>query len=140
MLTGLPSIDGFDGGILPLRAYSELMRLVLPAGGETTDGRLREYLDAAPDSRWLSLFNGRYPDHRQDGRFWREGVFFDRQHPVNVAEATVAIADVPRFEATELWMLAAGSPPPVEIKSGTGQIQRLLPELYVAPIFTVWPI
>lgn len=133
MLTGLPSIDGFDGGILPLRAYSELMRLVLPAGGETTDGRLREYLDAAPDSRWLSLFNGRYLITDKTGDLWREGVFFDRQHPVNVAEATVAIADVPRFEATELWMLAAGSPPPVEIKSETGQIQRLLPELYVAP-------
>ncbi|MBP6017288.1 MAG: YfhO family protein [Candidatus Promineofilum sp.] len=133
MVTGLPAIDGFDGGVLPLRAYSELMRLVLPAGSETTDGRLREYLDAAPDSRWLSLFNGRYLITDKTGDLWREGVFFDRQHPVNVTEAAVAIADVSRFEATELWMLAAGSPPPVEIKSETGEIQRLTPVLHVAP-------
>jgi hypothetical protein len=133
MVSGLPAIDGFDGGILPLRAYSELMRLVLPAGSETTDGRLREYLDTAPDSRWLSLFNGRYLITDKTGDLWREGVFFDRQHPVEVSEPAVAMVDIPRFEATELWMLAAGSPPPVEIESETGQIQRLTPELYVAP-------
>ena len=133
MVSGLPAIDGFDGGILPLRAYSELMRLVLPAGSETTDGRLREYLDTAPDSRWLSLFNGRYLITDKTGDLWREGVFFDRQHPVEVSEPAVAMVDIPRFEATELWMLADGSPPPVEIESETGQIQRLTPELYVAP-------
>ncbi len=133
MVTGLPAIDGFDGGILPLRAYSELMRLVLPAGSETTDGRLREYLDAAPDSRWLSLFNGRYLITDKTGDLWREGVFFDRQHPIPVTDTAIAIADVPPFEATELWMLAAGSPPPVEIESATGQIQRLTPALHAAP-------
>jgi hypothetical protein len=133
MIFGLPSIDGFDGGILPLQSYSELMGLILPEGTATTDGRLREYLSAAPDSRWLALFNGRYLITDKTGDLWREGVFFDRQHPARVAAAPVVLDEVPAFEATELWMLAGASPPEVEIKTAAGEVWRLTPELWSAP-------
>jgi len=133
MRDGLPAIDGFDGGILPLASYGEVMRLILPPGTATSDGRLREYLDAAPDARWLSLFNGRYLITDKVGDEWREGVFFDRQHPVVVAETAVAVAGVPPFEATELWLLAGGMPPPVEIVTANGQTWPLAAELLHAP-------
>lgn len=128
MITGAPAIDGFDGGILPLRDYSTLMSLILPEGAATTDGRLREYLTAAPDTRWLSLFNGRYLITDKTGDVWREGVFFDRQHPVTLGDDPVAVADMPEFEATELWLLAEGTPPPVEVMASDGTVQRLLPQ------------
>lgn len=133
MVFGLPAIDGFDGGILPLAAYSATTRLILPEGATTTDGRLREYLSAAPDARWLSLFNGRYLITDKTGDVWREGVFFDRQHPVSVGDAPAAVADVPPFAATELWLLSDGTPPPVEIVSDTGASWTLAAAPLAAP-------
>jgi len=132
MRDGLPAIDGFDGGILPLATYSELMRLILPPDSATSDGRLREYLAAAPDARWLSLFNGRYLITDKVGDVWREGVLFDRQHPVNMGDAPAAVTALP-FEATELWLLAEGTPPPVEVTTSDGQIWLLAAELFGAP-------
>ena len=132
MRDGLPAIDGFDGGILPLAAYSELMRLILPPGSATSDGRLREYLPAAPDARWLSLFNGRYLITDKVGDVWREGVLFDRQHPVSVGDTPGAITALP-FEATELWLLAEGTPPPIEVTTSDGQTWSLTAELLSAP-------
>ena len=139
MLNQLPSIDGFDGGVLPLQAYSQLMGLILPEGSETTDGRLREFLPAAPDARWLSLFNGRYLITDKTGDLWRDGVFFDRQHSTKVGEEAIAVVDVPDFEATELWMLSSGTPPPMKIKTEDGAVWSLEPErladedLYLLP-------
>ena len=129
----LPAIDGFDGGILPLAAYSDMMRLILPEGQSTADGRLREYLDAPPDPRWLSLFNGRYLITDKTGDQWREGVFFDREHPARLAAEPVAIASVPMHEATEMWMLTNDKPPEVEIRTADGEAWRLTPELWAAP-------
>ena len=132
MRDGLPAIDGFDGGILPLATYGELMRLVLPPGRATSDGRLREYLDAAPDIRWLSLFNGRYLITDKVGDVWREGVLFDRQHPMSVSDAPAAVTTLP-FEATELWLLADGTPPPIEVTTEDGWTWQLTAELMAAP-------
>ncbi len=133
MQYGLPAIDGFDGGILPLAAYGQLMRLILPPDSATTDGRLREYLSTAPDARWLSLFNGRYLITDKTGDVWREGVFFDRQHPVRLGDTAVALSDLPPFEADALWLLAAGTPPPVTITAAGGRTWQPPAELLSAP-------
>ncbi len=133
MVLGLPAVDGFDGGVLPLRSYSELMRLILPEGAATSDGRLREYLDAAPEARWLSLFNGRYLITDKTGDAWREGVFFDRQHPVQIAGEAARVAAIPAYEATELMVIAEGAPPPAEITTTAGDIWRLDAALLAEP-------
>jgi hypothetical protein len=133
MIAGLPAVDGFDGGVLPLRAYSQLMELILPEGATTTDGRLREYLVVAPESRWLSLFNGRYLITDKTGDVWREGVFFDRQHPVQIVGEAVRVGEVPAFEATELALLVDGEPPPVEITTTAGDTWQLTAESWGAP-------
>ncbi len=132
LIDGLSAVDGFDGGILPTRAYSELTRLILPEGQATTDGRLREFLSAAPDARWLSLFNARYLITDKTGDTWREGVFFDRQHPARPAMGMVAVVDVPAFEATELWLIAENVPPVVTV-TADDVAQELTSELLVSP-------
>ncbi len=132
MISRLPAIDGFDGGILPLRVYSEMMQLILPPDSATTDGRLREYLPAAPDPSWLGLFNGRYLITDKTGDVWYDGVHFDREHATSVDGEPVAIPDVPPFEATELWLLSTGMPPPVEVDVA-GEVWRLAPEPLAAP-------
>ena len=98
MAYGLAAVDGFDGGILPLRSYSDHVALVLPQGTQTTDGRLREQLDEVPDEGWLDLINARYLITDKVGDEWRDGVFYDRQHQVTLAPGgETAVGHVPSF-------------------------------------------
>ena len=124
----LASVDGFDGGILPLHSYSDLMTLLLPAGEATTDGRLRENLDVVPEARWLDLFNAQFIITDKVGDAWRNEVFFDQQHPVVLgAGDTVAVGYLPPYEATELWLLADAAPGPVALTTTAG-ISDITPE------------
>ncbi len=128
MAFGLASVDGFDGGILPLASYSQLMRLVLPEGVETVDGRLREYLTAVPDAQWLDLFNARYLITDKTGDVWKQAgfmqqsVFFDLQHTLELADGeSFAIAHVPNFPTSALVMLVEGEPGLVEMQTADGE-------------------
>jgi hypothetical protein len=134
MVYGLYTVDGFDGGILPLAAYSNLMQLILPGGEITADGRLREYLTAVPETRWLDLFNTRYIITDKVGDVWREGFFFDRQFPVRLdAGETAAVGYVPPFAADALWLLTGDPMPAVTVATADGQTLTLQPELLAAP-------
>ncbi len=129
MLVGLASIDGFDGGVLPLQSYTEQMKLILPDGVETTDGRLREHLDQVPEARWLDLFNARYLITDKVGDIWLDGVFFDRQHPLPIAPGSEAkIGYLPDFEATELRLLSSHQPGAVHITTSEDQIWEIQPQ------------
>jgi hypothetical protein len=125
---GLSSVDGFDGGILPLRSYSELMRLVLPNGAITTDGRLREQLGSVPEGRWLDLFNARYLITDKVSDLWRNGVFFDLQHPATLTpNRSVTVGYLPDFEATGLYLIVDGPLPTVSITTKDGSAWELYP-------------
>jgi hypothetical protein len=101
---GVPAVDGYDGGVLPLSNYVLLQQLLLPAGSISMDGRLRENLNSVPDSRWLDLFNVRYLITDKVGDVWDEdnGVFYDLQHTavLNLERTMVQVAHIPEFEAT----------------------------------------
>lgn len=85
LLWGVPSIDGFDGGLLPTGYYTAFTSLLLPQGElRTIDGRLREilYSDACggacvPDPRWLAMTDTRYLLTDKVYDLVRDGVFFD---------------------------------------------------------------
>ncbi len=125
MAFGLTAVDGFDGGILPLRDYSRLMSLLLGEGKETTDGRLRENLERVPAAKWLDLFNARYLITDKVGDVWQDGVFFDLQHPVTLTRP-VSVGYMPPFAANRVWLVADGAPGYVEILLEDGR--RLLAE------------
>ncbi len=129
LLYGLASIDGFDGGVLPLQSYTEQMKLILPEGVTTTDGRLRENLDAVPEARWLDLFNTQFLITDKVGDTWQDGVFFDRQYPVHFANGQdVTVGYLPDFEATELRLLASQKPGLVKIVTADGQTWKIEPQ------------
>jgi hypothetical protein len=110
----LASIDGFDGGLLPVGAYTAFTSLMLPPGElRTIDGRLREILARAecggaciPDARWLNLTGARYLITDKVFDRVTDGIFYDTTFEVrlNPAEQTV-IASVPAFESTGLHLL-----------------------------------
>jgi hypothetical protein len=108
---GVPAVDGYGGGLLPLQRYVTLQRAFLSAQDVSIDGRLRENLRAIPEGRWLSLFNVRYviTDKLQDA--WIDDVFYDLQFGARLSQgATAAIADVPSFEATALGVVSSLEP------------------------------
>lgn len=55
---GLPSADGYDGGVLPLDRWLSLSGLLVPA--PRPDGVLLSRLEQLPDERLLDLFGVRY--------------------------------------------------------------------------------
>jgi hypothetical protein len=104
---GVPAVDGYDGGVLPLARYVTLQRAFLPEDEVSRDGRLRENLSAIPDGRWLSLFNVRHviTDKLRDA--WLDDVFYDLQFGAHLGRGEMAaVAHVPHFEATALGIVS----------------------------------
>lgn len=118
LVWGVPSVDGFDGGLLPTRYYTAFTSLLLPPDElRTLDGRLREALArescrgaCIPDQRWLNLTNTRYLITDKVFDLWRDGVAYDTQFR---AAGAVRLDSLPPFEADALHaLLTPGSAPP----------------------------
>ncbi len=77
LLMGLPSLDGFDGGLLPTRFFVTTMGLFLPPDRVVADGRLREQLRVVPPGRLLSLFHVCYVITDKTFDVWHEDVYYD---------------------------------------------------------------
>jgi hypothetical protein len=75
LLHRLPSVDGYDGGLLPTRRFVEFTQQF--AADASKDGRLREFLKSVPATQWLNAMNVRYvvADKTQD--VFVDGVFYD---------------------------------------------------------------
>ena len=104
---GVPALDGYDGGVLPLARYVVLQRAFLPDDQVSMDGRLRENLSTIPDGRWLSLFNIQHviTDKLHDA--WLDDVFYDLQWGARLGrDETAAVAHVPQFQATALGVVS----------------------------------
>ncbi|MGC9397682.1 MAG: hypothetical protein ACP5HM_00930 [Anaerolineae bacterium] len=104
----VPAVDGYDGGLLPLRHYAAFTEMLLPGG--TLDGRLRENLEAVPDERWLSLLDVRFLITDKTGDVWIDEIFYDRQFRSMLATGeTLTLGWLPTdFDATALHVLAEG--------------------------------
>jgi len=105
----VPAVDGYDGGLLPLRHYVAFSHLFLPDG--TLDGRLRENLTAIPEGRWLSLLGARFLMTDKTGDLWVDGVFYDRQfQPRLETGEALTLAWLPEdFAADTLGWLYTGA-------------------------------
>ncbi len=84
LIWGIPSIDGFDGGLLPTRYYSAFSTLLTPDGTPTVDGRLREALAledcrgaCIPDLRILNLSNMAFLITDKVYDLWQDGISYD---------------------------------------------------------------
>lgn len=101
LLYGIPSIDGFDGGLLPTAYYTAFTSLLLPQGElRSLDGRLRESLASEachgaciPDQRWLDLTNTRWLVVDKVYDLVHEGIFYDTALPTPLSR----YENAPRF-------------------------------------------
>jgi hypothetical protein len=108
---GIPSIDGYGGGVLPSIYYSQFTSLLLPEGSlRTVDGRLAQMMAeeacrgaCVPELAWLRLTDSRYliADKVYDVPI--DEVFFD----TSLAQFWNQGIEVPNFEFTEIRVLNA---------------------------------
>ncbi len=112
LLWRIPSIDGFDGGVLPLQRYNLLAQLLIPPEEFVPDGRLREQLQAIPSSGLLNLMNVKHLITDKVRDLWFQDVYYDRQIGVRLdaAQPSAAIAGEETggaaMEATHLDLIA----------------------------------
>ncbi len=100
----IPAVDGYDGGILPLKSYAAFTQLF--TGAPSADGRLRENLTTVPDNRLLSLVNARYLTTDKVSDAWVDNVFYDLQFTLTLkAGESWLVAYVPAFETTALGVV-----------------------------------
>lgn len=82
---GIPTIDGFGGGITPTGSYSQLTSLLLPEGSQrAVDGRLGDRMALPicrgacfPALRWLQLTDTRYLISDKVYEVWHEDIAYD---------------------------------------------------------------
>ncbi|MCL6647933.1 MAG: YfhO family protein [Chloroflexi bacterium] len=115
---GLATIDGYDGGVLPLRRYVEFKQVVLEsaaalAGGvvnrgntRAPDGILREQLDALPESTLLGMLNVRYALMDKSRDAWFSNAYYDLGHSVRVTlDRPLVLRTLPSFASTSLGLI-----------------------------------
>ncbi len=107
LLYRLYSVDGYDGGILPLSQFVTMQKLFLPANNLSTDGRLREKLRHVPSGRLLSLINARWIITDKVFDAWIDGIFYDLQFPSSLSPGeTISTTDIPPFPATAIGLVS----------------------------------
>ncbi len=150
---GIPSIDGYDGGILPTRWYSAFTSLMLPEGAPpTTDGRLRELLAreecfgaCVPDARWLNLAGVQYVITDKVYHLWHDGVAFDTTplpvHSPPYEGQYVAPENADRLQANAVDVLFMGDPEQAPVIS-RGEAEILEPPIEIARVANqpVWRV
>ena len=109
LLWRIPAVDGYDGGVLPLLRYNQLLSLFAPQEQLTPDGRLREQLREMPPASLLGLLNVTHVVTDKVRDLWFEGVFYDRQIGARLTvDAPAVVVETPgRFAATHVDVIGA---------------------------------
>jgi hypothetical protein len=85
MVFGIPTIDGYDGGVLPLRRYVTFKRVAVPPEQNLPDSLLRDQLRQLPPGPALRLLGPSHLLLDSMGDVTRDGVFYDLATSVAVS-------------------------------------------------------
>lgn len=108
MVYGIETVDGYDGGILPLRRYAELKELLLPVPGIPADNPLRTNLTYVPPVRLLDLLNVRYVLGTRLQDTTVDGVYYDRGISMVVEPGeTARLERMPDLRATSVGLISS---------------------------------
>jgi hypothetical protein len=107
----LSTVDGYDGGVLPLRRWVDLMRRLVEEDEPRIDGVLRNRLHYLPDERLVDLLNVRWvlTSALQDATV--EGVPYDRLVTRRLAPGErfeLPVANLPAAAVALLSSVAGG--------------------------------
>jgi len=109
LLYRVESVDGYDGGILPLARYVAWQQLLLPGNEVSVDGRLQGRITEMPDARLLDMCNVKYVMTDKVYDVWVDGVYYDLGHRAVLgqnAPSQLLLDDLPSFPATGLGVVS----------------------------------
>ncbi len=120
VLFGIPSLDGFGGGVLPTERFTKAMSLFLPPENIVADGRLREQLHSVPAARLLSPFNVCYVIADKNFDVWHDDIYYDLAfgEPVDAAQPGLSIEQMPVFPASGLGLVSHLGPKAASLPRG----------------------
>ncbi len=102
----VPAVDGYGGGLLPLRAYAQFTRQFTPNNTLPEDGRLRERVTDTPANWLLNITNTRWLLTDKVDDIWRDDVFYALQVQVALPRgAATTMAVKPTFQATAVGLV-----------------------------------
>jgi hypothetical protein len=105
----LPSVDGYDGGLLPLRTYSSFVQRFLPPASDkngnagATDGRLRELLPSVPADEWLNRMAVKYVIADKTHDVFIDNIYYDLLFPQSLSQTMQLPLDA--FSSTALGIV-----------------------------------
>ncbi|HEY3340569.1 MAG TPA: hypothetical protein VGK81_01070, partial [Anaerolineae bacterium] len=105
----LPSVDGYDGGLLPLRTYSSFVKQFLPTANDpngnagATDGRLRELLPSVPADEWLNRMAVKYVVADKTHDVFIDNIYYDLLFPQPLSQTLQLPLDA--FSSTALGIV-----------------------------------
>ena len=104
----LYSVDGYDGGLLPLRSYSNFVQQFLPTATDptqagATDGRLREMLSGVPADEWLDRMAVKYVIADKTHDVFIDNVYYDLLFPQPISTTLPLTLDA--FSSTALGVV-----------------------------------
>lgn len=109
LLYRVQSIDGYDGGVLPLERYLEWQRFLLPEEEVSLDGRLQGQVTEIAPGRLLNLFNVKYILTDKVYDVWVDGVYYDLAHRAIIGgegPQELTLKDLPAFPSTALGVVS----------------------------------
>lgn len=117
---GIPTLDGYGGGITPTRQHALYSALLLPVDAErAVDGRVGERLAlpscrgaCIPDLRWLRATDTRYIITDKVYNIWHDDIAYDTTLAQFWTE--VATLDLPEFPADQARILHSAPPNDIE--------------------------
>jgi len=122
---GLSTIDGYDGGVLPLRRYLQVASLLVPPNEIRVDGVLRTRLIAVPDPRLLRLFNIQAVIANQAFDVELEGTRFDVATARRLTDGATARVELPGgMPVQSLSLLSSVEGMPGQVGEGRMRITR----------------
>ncbi len=145
MVYGLPTVDGYDGGMLPSAAYWEFKRAWLEYEAARTgrpeiaenlhaDSQLRFDLDVIPDSAVLSGLGVRYVVVDKTRDLWVDGVYYDLSTVASLRRGDRQVYPLP----PGTWATAVGviSRPAPEAHPGPGEPLAVLSVVGPGEVFS----
>ena len=117
----LPSVDGYDGGLLPTRRFIEFASQFTPTPKTgALDGRLREFLKSVPENRWLAQMSVRYIIADKTADIFIDGVYYDLLFSEPLTQS-LGITLTP-YESTALGLVLSATQTHMGDLLGTAQI------------------
>lgn len=114
----IPTVDGYDGGVLPLKDYADFKRLIIesedPPHGkapgsnfEQADGLLREQLDGIPSTQLLGMLNVKYVISDKAHDPWVDNVYYDLGSMLRVNKSSSPrLTNLPSFASTAVGIVS----------------------------------